>query len=222
MIHEPVMQERKPASTVGNASKPTVDIWEKTAGKIKIIECPWGLLQVKEKYPNNLDPVKVVSDYLTVIDIEGTKLLQKMRSPGAVAASKSNLNKRPGTRKPTIREKGPAVGKYHSIKIYQNRIIDLYRKLPETFHSAEACNYFIEAYKPLKISTDTARNKVYAYVNFLKENGVVRELGYEGRSPVYQFVKAPYNAEKPAQADFDPEFLKKQKAVELEAMRRTT
>lgn len=215
MVHEP-----SAAAETGNGThkKKLVEVWEKRAGVIEIVECPWGLLKIRNDIPEGLDPVQVIINYLKVVDIEGTKLLQRMRNPQKPA---SDANHKKGDRRPNLPEPGPSMGKYHAMRIYKDRVIDLYRKLPETFSSAEIFEYFQNCYSPITCSPETARNKVYAYTNFLIDNAMLKKVGRENKTFIYRFTAPPFGAVKPAQAEFDSEYMKKQKALELEAMRRT-
>lgn len=71
-----------------------------------------------------------------------------------------------------------------------------------------------------EITPSTAQNRARSYLKYFKENGFVNVETVGKNTKVYNFLKAPFEAEKPAQSDFNPDVLKTQMALELDTMRR--
>ena len=67
----------------------------------------------------------------------------------------------------------------------------------------------------------TCTNKSRAYIkHMLRESIITRERGSKGKR-IYKFVNAPYGAASPVVAEFDQDYIKNMRLLEIKTMRET-
>jgi len=184
------------------------------AGRITHIRANEIVLALKENYPSDLEPLRVVEDFLKVVDFPKTKLLQKTSKPSVSTRS---------SKKPIMHQESDIIGRHFTVSIYKHIVIKMYRTLPEVFIGSDLISMFKDYYKEYdkKLSSITLNNRSRAYILFLERNGFIANVSITtGRQKAYSFVQAPFGIEPPVKAEHDPEFLRKQKELELETMRK--
>ena len=184
---------------------------------------------LREGYPSHLNAVKVARDFLAVYDIKKSVMLRKVKSGSvdtpAIASNnpprkykKREYISRPGFPEMKINEPEDFYTKVNSVALYKEKIIGIYRKMPEKFTSIDVVDYISSVYPELAIPS--RHTKARAYLKYCVNEDLF-EVTRSGKRLFYKFTTAPFNTEKPAQSDFDPVVMHDQKLRELDMMRRT-
>lgn len=117
-----------------------------------------------------------------------------------------------------LRNKMTEIEKVGSIIIYEEIVSLIYKKTKDPFTMKDVINIILGVYT--NNSEVSANNKTRSYIQWLiKEGFITSSIKSKGASTGYRreftFLKAPFNAERPMQADFNPEDMQKQKELEL-------
>lgn len=183
-----------------------VEEWNRIAGvltEVRIDEK--SIICLKRDIPKGLDPIKVIEDFYSVVDLERTKLLKK------TSARKANV---PRTKyKTATLETGEPLGTVNNIRIYSDKIAAIYRAFPNVLTSRNVAEKMMKIYPDLRNST--LINRANAYVRYMRDNGIIKEKSTDGKLIVYVFINPPEGVEPAAQAEtVDPDYW--QKSAEIE------
>lgn len=192
-----------------------VQPWQMIAGKLTEIKIDGEIFVVRRDAPPEMNPVEVARRFMRVFDTQRTTIKRK-----AMAASPKHAERSVAERSTTTAtDGGERVGNINGISIFKNDIISFHRKFPETFQTMDLTNHMHALYPTTAIGTCT--NKSRAYIkHMLRESIITRERGSKGKR-IYKFVNAPYGAASPVVAEFDQDYIKNMRLLEIKTMRET-
>jgi hypothetical protein len=225
-----LMDSSKSDAPDGTKSTDIVSVWQMMCGKVTEVLVRGEVFVVRDDYPKELDPVKVAAQFLKVFDIGQTKIRRKVLETNdgsktyyVTKGKKSDPSVHRTYNKRTKHTEGkePSVDVVNNIGIYKHYITGFYRRFPNSFMAADLDNYFQEMFPDVTFVTCT--NKRRAYTLFMVKEGFVKRTELKPGAPrlgyTYEFIKAPYDEQPAAQAEFDPEYLKQSVAMQLLTMR---
>jgi len=211
--------------------EPEIEEWTKIAGKLTQVRFDNRVLVLNPDRPDDLDPIKVLKDFMVVYDLGQTALLRKT---GGNTTTTSNVEQQTKQIKPSRQKmeriNEDPVSRINNIPIYKSKIIEFYKLVMENrasksdmakwnvdsddivFKSQDLTNFLYKSYD--NITRSTAINRQHVYIKYLEDEKFIELVGGSiNRGRVYKFTRAPFGCS--VKVQFDDEYMQKMRQLEM-------